>query len=511
MGRKKSECEITIKNTENKTAPQPGDDIYSSRRNVATAVLDDNAPLVSIFVVAYNNLEKYTKTCVECILKYTEDVDYELILVDNGSSDETFQYFKSVQHPRKKIIRVTKNIGANYGGNIALANAKGRYIAGIANDIYVTKNWLSNMLKCMMSDTRIGMVTPVSDNISNLQSVNLGYKDFDDMQSKAEKHNISNPRKWEERLRLITLGTLFKKECLDMVGLCDYGFFHDFVDDDITFRVRRAGYKSVLCKDVFVSHAGVLTREESDQKSKSLENGRHAFIDKYYGIDTWEDINNYESALISLVNHEERHQSETPEVLGIDVACGTPILEIKNKLRNAGIYHTGLSAFSCHPKYWLDLKTICEGKVVVDRIEYISQHFGMEEFDYILLGKPINLYNSPYRLMDVMLTSLKCDGHLLMKIRNSCDVAALLNCLGCFGTSDNEIVSRVYIEKIAEYLTGKGFVLNNVLAETYDVDENVKSILRNIINSTVLPENTDNIYNRILVRDFAVDITRQKK
>ena len=75
--------------------------------------MDD--PLVSIYFQAYNHLEDYTKPAIEALFRYTKDIDYELILVDNGSTDGTFEYFKSLDHPRKRIYRITKNIGALYG------------------------------------------------------------------------------------------------------------------------------------------------------------------------------------------------------------------------------------------------------------------------------------------------------------------------------------------------------------------------------------------------------------
>lgn len=267
-------CDIIIKNTDKKNAPEPNVNIFLGRSNILESILEDDAPLVSIFVLAYNNLEKYTKTCVQCILKYTKGIDYELILVDNGSSDGTFEYFKTVPYEKKKIIKVTNNIGAVFASEQAIHESRGKYIVTIPNDVYVTENWLFNMLKCINSDEKIGMVNPVCDYVTNLQSVDLGYQNFDDMQLKASKFNVSNPKKWEERLRLITLGTMYKRECLDTIGFIDYGFFHDFGDDDITFRIRHAGYKAILCKDVFVSHAGKITDKGADLSRKSIEKGK---------------------------------------------------------------------------------------------------------------------------------------------------------------------------------------------------------------------------------------------
>jgi GT2 family glycosyltransferase len=503
------ECEVITINTDNKEAPQPGDNIYLARNNVVSVMLNQDAPLVSVYVLAYNNLEKYTKTCVECVLKYTIDVDYELILVDNGSSDGTLEYFKSVIHPRKKIIKITKNIGPNYGGNAGVAHATGRYIVGIANDVYVTENWLSNMLKCALSDDRIGMINPVSDNISNYQSVNLHYTDFDDMQKKAAEYNISDSRKWEERIRLITIGTLFKRECLDIIGLSDYGFFHDFVDDDVTFRVRRAGYKAILCKDVFVCHAGEITDKGAEAAVQSLKKGKITFKKKYYGIDAWDDVNNYEISMMSLLQVDEIHMYKNAELLGIDVLCGTPLLELKNKLRNAGVYDAKLSAFSREAKYWLDLKTICEGEVKVDRIEYILEHFEKNRFDFIILGLPLNSYKEPYELLGSMLKLLNKGGHLLIKVRNSYDARAFLNILGLNTDIDHDINSCVNISKLEEFLIRNGCCIRNINTQFHQTDENTKEQLMKMVKNCSVTENTNDIFKKMMVREYALNIKKQ--
>lgn len=160
-----------IIDTSSLTPPAEGDTLYISRKNAYQDLLPDE-PEATIFVVAYNRLEK-TRRCVESILEHTRGIDYELLLYDNGSKDGTLEYFQSVQYPRKRIVRITKNLGAQYAMNLALRSFSGRYFVQITNDVVVTENWLSNLLRCMESDPQIGMVSPGSSNISNLQEIPL--------------------------------------------------------------------------------------------------------------------------------------------------------------------------------------------------------------------------------------------------------------------------------------------------------------------------------------------------
>lgn len=67
---------------------------------------------------------------------------------------------------------------------------------------------------------------------------------------------------------------------------------HDFGDDDFTFRVRRAGYKLILCRDTFVHHDHNQEALPPERLAIS-QRSREFFREKYFGVDAWEDTGNY--------------------------------------------------------------------------------------------------------------------------------------------------------------------------------------------------------------------------
>jgi GT2 family glycosyltransferase len=497
---------VIVVNTDSMEPPQPGDGLVASRKNKVIAKLGDNSQLVSVYLMGFNRLEK-TRKSLESILKYTKEIDIELVLVDNGSADGTLDYYKSIEHPRKKIIRVTKNIGAY---DPSWDHLTGRYIVSIPNDVYVTENWLANMLKCAKSDDRIGMVVPVSSNVSNYQSVDLNINTIDEMYEQAAQHNVSDLAMWHERLRLLPVVGLYKREALDMTGKFDYGFFHDFADDDITFRMRRAGYKTVLCKDTFVHHDHNYAKDKDPEVfQRSLEAGRDDFKRKYYGIDSWDDVNNYEPVMISLVEPQEVHGCDGVNILGVDVLCGTPILELKNKLRESQVYDVKLSAFSTDAKYWLDLKTICDGEVIVDRLEYLDGYFPDVKFDYIILGKPINAYTDPFKLLRVILKFLKKGGHFLVKLRNAHDLTTLVMTMGGnvkTNLSDNYSVYQIRLDEFLHQINNLGCVHKKIVPEFLPLDENAKNTMRNLITNAGIGNDPNDAFTRAAVRDYVFDV-----
>ena len=395
---------------------------YANREKRAASLSEADDPLVSIYFQAYNHLEDYTKPAINALLRYTTEIDYELILVDNGSTDGTFEFFQSIPHPRKRIYRITKNIGAFYGYSAAKNATQGRflrgkYFVGLPNDILVTKNWLQNMLLCMESDERIGFVVPMSDNVSNRQQVNLGYTNLSDMQEKAAAFNVSDPRKWHDRVRLIPTVCVIRTSLRDFYE-GDYAFIYEFTDDDLSFAYRRLGYRNVLCGDVFVHHEGsTISAAVPEQRVENMEKGRLLFRRKYNGIDAWDDVINFE-VFMRRVLFEKTAGKENARALGIDVRCGTPLLEIQNTLRSYGFGNTQLTAYTTDPKYWQDLSYFCEGGVFCGDIDRLSHKLGDALYDYIIMGAYVDLYEDALAVIDSSASHLRTGGALVCKMRN---------------------------------------------------------------------------------------------
>ena len=498
-----------IINTDNLIAPSISNSLYTTRKNFYNSVIEQEEMKVSIFVLGYNRLEK-TKNCVESILKYTTDIEYELILIDNGSTDGTLNYFNSVEYHRKTIIRVTKNMGNMFANHLAMKMFKATYYVLVANDVNVTEKWLSNLLKCYESDPKIGFVCPVSDNISNLQEINLNFKNFEEMQVKASMFNKSDPAKWEERLRLINIITVLKREVIDNIGLFDVGFFHDFGEDDYSARIRRAGYKLVLCRDTFVQHDhDFRNMEDKDPANfrKSLEVGRKNYSDKYWGLDGWEDINNYESNLINMLPTPAKNQ-DIPQILGIDVKCGTPILEVKNFLRKNNIFSNKAIAFTTQAKYYQDLLFVTEGNVKCDRIEYLQEAFKKESFEYIILGEPINIYNHPAEIFKNILELTKIHGKILFKIKNTSDIRMMLDILGIQKLDRKDKFTNIDIEEFISIVQEEKVTNIKVISQVYQLPVELLNKIYGMINSMGVSIQSKDIVSRLCIDEYLVFIEK---
>ncbi len=309
------------------------------------------------------------------------------------------------------------------------------------------------------------MVNPVSSNASNRQGVNLLFDNYDEMQNIAAKYNISNPSKWSERLRLVTLGTLFKRECLSVIGdIFDIGFIHDFGDDDVSFRVRRAGYKTMLASDTWVHHA----HEIFNYNAERLEKGRYAFQNKYNSIDAWNDVNNFIDEFIGVLNKPD---ADVPKILGVDVRCGTPILEVKNKLREYDIFEAETFAFTTSAKYYLDLQTVCgTNNVECNNIDNLLNFYNQEQFDYIVVGENINSYSEPFLIIKRLCKLLAKKGQLFVYLKNTYDIFSFLNSIGYTKIYNKNYSLNYSLEHFFEKVSEMGVKIDLLCGIPYDTN-----------------------------------------
>jgi GT2 family glycosyltransferase len=497
---------ITL-NTDHLTPPTPTGDIWGNRAAAYHMYDAPGVPKCSIVVTAYNRLEK-TKYCVECILKYTQNVSYELILIDHGSSDGTYEYFQSVPYNEKTIVKITKNMGLSYPWTVAKETFRGKYLVIISNDVYVTQNWLSNIMTCYESDPRIGFVLPVSSNVSNLQEVNINFNNTDDMQKKAAAYNKSDPSKWEERIRLVDVIRIYSRHVIDTVGIGDAAFVHDFIEDDLAVRLRRAGYKLMLCKDTWIHHDHDFRNMEDKDPAAfqaSLESGRRIYQEKYHGIDAWDDINNFEFELLTPLDKVPLNSGELT-VLACEPRCGTPVLEIRNRLRRRGINDVVSYAFTAQAKYYLDLQTVA-GHVTCDRVDYIQDAFADNMFDIIAFCEPINIYPAPITLLQRLYNFLKPGGVLTVKLRNTDGYNALLRSGGLGGNGDPDMPAALSPHEAMECLKlfgGRNVSLSHEFEPLSDADQKTLMKLLKGLN----PNASNDVFKKLLIKNYILTVTK---
>lgn len=212
--------------------------------------------LTSVVILTHNQLD-YTRQCLDSIRRYTDE-PYELIVVDNGSTDGTVDYLAS--QPDVKLIANASNRGFPAGANQGMHAASGQQILLLNNDCVVTTGWLRRLLESLARDPRIALVGPCSNHVSGAQQIPVNYDTLAGLEDFAWDWAQAHDGQLEETCRLVGFCFLLRRELLDQIGFLDERFgIGCFEDDDYCLRAIQKGRRAVIARAAFVHHYGSRT------------------------------------------------------------------------------------------------------------------------------------------------------------------------------------------------------------------------------------------------------------
>ena len=232
------------------------DHTWASRAAALEDAILEELPSVSIIILAYNNLE-FSQACIESVLRHTHYPDIEIIIVDNGSSDGSTEYFQAIsdEYPYVKLVRNEANLGFAGGNNTGIKMASGEIIILLNNDTYVSPGWLYGLVSKMRGEAGLDLAGPVTNNIGNEAKVDIAYESMDGMIDAASDYIWQNAGEVLLVENLAFFCVAISRRVIDEIGLLDESFEGGFFeDDDYCRRATGAGFKLGIVEEAFVHH-----------------------------------------------------------------------------------------------------------------------------------------------------------------------------------------------------------------------------------------------------------------
>jgi hypothetical protein len=243
----------------------------------------------AIIVILNWNGKKDTLECLGSLKKINYP-NYQIILVDNGSKDDSVKEIKK-NFPNVKIIQNKQNLGFAEGSNVGIKYAlknKADYVLLLNNDTVVDKRFLSEMMKAAESNEKIGIVCPKVYFYSKpriLQYAGLKFN-FNKGKSNLIGYNEKDFRQFDKIQEADFCGgtcMLVKKGVFEKIGFFDKTYFAYFEDNNFGFRARKAGYKIIFCNKAKIWHKiSASTGGQSNPfKEHYMNRNRIIFMKKY--------------------------------------------------------------------------------------------------------------------------------------------------------------------------------------------------------------------------------------
>ncbi len=217
---------------------------------------------ISVITLTHNKLP-VTKRCLPSLLG-TEHKSWELVVVDNGSSDGTVDWlrdFRDSANVPVTLIQNSDNIGCSTARNQGIDMARGGQLVFVDNDVALrSRHWLTRMCSELERDPKIAAVCPklvYPLPPHNIQCAGAavspqGRVEFMGRGETRDDERFNNAR---EIQCLISACCMFRKSVLDEVGGFDEAFHPvEFEDIDLCYRARSAGYKITYIPTIEMYH-----------------------------------------------------------------------------------------------------------------------------------------------------------------------------------------------------------------------------------------------------------------
>lgn len=231
-------------------------------------------PKVSVIVLNYNN-KKVIERCIRTLQNHNKRYGYEIIVVDNGSTDGSYELLQEKYNGQIKLLQNKVN-GCSSGRNFGVANAEGEYIVFLDSDQWIISDyWLDSAFDLINNNISIGAV-----------GWNAGWFEKGEITGPIVDYmfnrNIETPEIWYKTdiAYLATSGMLMRKELFDAIGGFDQ--YYDptcFEDTDLSLKIRDYGYELAYCPYMTIMHLPHQTTQSGSKNHSQLmkRNGNYFY------------------------------------------------------------------------------------------------------------------------------------------------------------------------------------------------------------------------------------------
>lgn len=253
----------------------------------------------SIIIVNYNT-KTITNDCIESVKKFTEDINYEIILVDNASTDDSPAFFSEMEDII--FIQSPENIGFGRANNLGAEKAGGEFLFLLNSDTVLIENSVKKLLGffrnkeaelnigslgCVLVDKEMNYngcgshFTSCAEEIDNYKKIIPGMKYL--LRGKTE---VPFPleKKFFEIDYVIGADLMVRNRVFTDMGGFDKDFFMYYEESDLQYRMKKAGYHAYIYTGTKIIHledgSGKEIKNYSNKKRIITHTSKNLFLKK---------------------------------------------------------------------------------------------------------------------------------------------------------------------------------------------------------------------------------------
>ena len=256
---------------------------------------------ISIIIVNYNTLE-LTKNTIDSVIEKTTGIKYEIILVDNASTDGSIEYFEKNYKDKIIFLKNKENLGFGRANNKGIEIAKGKFIFLLNSDTLLINNAIKILFDYMKLNSKVGVcggnlydikLNPVHSYLEKIPSIKTEINYFFNILGKvlkkiSKRRDDFNYSKLVKEVGYITgADMMIRKSVLEKVGVFDEIFFMYSEEAELTYRIKQAGYKIMSVPMAQIIHLEGKSTKFKDKKFRMYLESKYKYFYKVYGIESF--------------------------------------------------------------------------------------------------------------------------------------------------------------------------------------------------------------------------------
>ncbi|MBX4205828.1 glycosyltransferase family 2 protein [Candidatus Microgenomates bacterium] len=269
-------------------------------RKAKRQMTDNNKPTLSIVILNYNTKDLLIQ-CLKSLIEVKLELDFEIIVVDNGSIDNSVKAVQDLDDGKSPVIKIVKNdqnLGFAKGNNAARQYCEGQYVLFLNSDTIVNPGVLSESIEFMKLDQKIGVLTVKQvmlngnidpDSRRSFPTPWVSLTHFSKL-DRLFPHTAILSKYWYSHIDPnlvididVSQGAFFlnRKKVLDQVDWFSEDYFLDGEDIDLSWKIKGLGYRIVYYPKVWIYHLKKQTKKLSTRYVSSGVDSMEIFYRKH--------------------------------------------------------------------------------------------------------------------------------------------------------------------------------------------------------------------------------------
>ncbi|PJA73205.1 hypothetical protein CO151_14545 [bacterium CG_4_9_14_3_um_filter_65_15] len=251
---------------------------------------DHPRPTVSVIIPVYNKLD-LTRVCIESLHTHPVEPGFEIIVVDNGSTDGTTEWLREQQEAKRlRSVLSGENLGFADGCNAGAAVARGKYLLFLNNDMEVKPSWLDPLVTTLDHDPQVGVVGAkllfpdgtIQHGGVALVEVHADRVTFGGIHLSYQKSGSDPAANRAQQMQVVTGACLaIRPEVFAAAGGFDAEYWNGNEDVDLCLKVKQAGWKVVYRPECEIIH---YESQSGTQRWTKVEHNLQIFMKRWHGV-----------------------------------------------------------------------------------------------------------------------------------------------------------------------------------------------------------------------------------